>query len=145
MLCDKSRQCWHVRNRGSACFDVTVNRLLFVQEGPVISFNAATTLHNFCLWQQTQNVLDDAHPAHHDTAVLITRCGCRSGPSLVAALLPCMLTPPPLPELFVSDTWKCSRRTCITKDTLKWKPFLLFFFLYQNTSWFLRKLAMLGC
>ncbi|KAI5158822.1 A Disintegrin And Metalloproteinase With Thrombospondin Motifs 20 [Manis pentadactyla] len=50
------------------------------QEGPVISFNAATTLHNFCLWQQTQNVLDDAHPAHHDTAVLITRediCGAR--------------------------------------------------------------------
>ncbi|XP_073078437.1 A disintegrin and metalloproteinase with thrombospondin motifs 20 isoform X4 [Manis javanica] len=50
------------------------------QEGPVISFNAATTLHNFCLWQQTQNVPDDAHPAHHDTAVLITRediCGAR--------------------------------------------------------------------
>lgn len=50
------------------------------QEGPVISFNAATTLRNFCLWQQTQNVLDDAHPAHHDTAVLITRediCGAR--------------------------------------------------------------------
>ncbi|XP_028347238.1 A disintegrin and metalloproteinase with thrombospondin motifs 20 isoform X8 [Physeter macrocephalus] len=50
------------------------------QEGPVISFNAATTLHNFCLWQQTQNVLDDAHPSHHDTAVLITRediCGAR--------------------------------------------------------------------
>ncbi|EGW10210.1 A disintegrin and metalloproteinase with thrombospondin motifs 20 [Cricetulus griseus] len=42
-------------------------------EGPVISFNAATTLRNFCLWQQTQNVLDDAHPSHHDTAVLITR------------------------------------------------------------------------
>ncbi|XP_023579364.1 A disintegrin and metalloproteinase with thrombospondin motifs 20 isoform X1 [Octodon degus] len=50
------------------------------QEGPVISFNAATTLHNFCLWQQTQNVLDDSHPSHHDTAVLITRediCGAR--------------------------------------------------------------------
>ncbi|KAB0378513.1 hypothetical protein FD755_010091 [Muntiacus reevesi] len=49
-------------------------------EGPVISFNAATTLRNFCLWQQTQNVLDDAHPSHHDTAVLITRediCGAR--------------------------------------------------------------------
>ncbi|XP_067420282.1 A disintegrin and metalloproteinase with thrombospondin motifs 20 isoform X3 [Emydura macquarii macquarii] len=43
------------------------------QEGPAISFNAATTLRNFCLWQQTQNVLDDAHPSHHDTAVLITR------------------------------------------------------------------------
>ncbi|XP_021098768.1 A disintegrin and metalloproteinase with thrombospondin motifs 20 isoform X5 [Heterocephalus glaber] len=50
------------------------------QEGPVISFNAATTLRNFCLWQQTQNVLDDSHPSHHDTAVLITRediCGAR--------------------------------------------------------------------
>ncbi|XP_062931617.1 A disintegrin and metalloproteinase with thrombospondin motifs 20 isoform X2 [Cynocephalus volans] len=50
------------------------------QEGPVITFNAATTLRNFCLWQQTENVLDDAHPSHHDTAVLITRediCGAR--------------------------------------------------------------------
>nr|XP_004668589.2 A disintegrin and metalloproteinase with thrombospondin motifs 20 isoform X2 [Jaculus jaculus] len=50
------------------------------QEGPVISFNAATTLRNFCLWQQTQNIMDDAHPSHHDTAVLITRediCGAR--------------------------------------------------------------------
>ncbi|XP_008824822.1 A disintegrin and metalloproteinase with thrombospondin motifs 20 isoform X2 [Nannospalax galili] len=50
------------------------------QEGPVISFNAATTLRNFCLWQQTQNVLEDTHPSHHDTAVLITRediCGAR--------------------------------------------------------------------
>ncbi|XP_077194718.1 A disintegrin and metalloproteinase with thrombospondin motifs 20 isoform X4 [Paroedura picta] len=43
------------------------------QEGPAISFNAATTLRNFCLWQQAQNVLDDTHPSHHDTAVLITR------------------------------------------------------------------------
>ncbi|XP_077790786.1 A disintegrin and metalloproteinase with thrombospondin motifs 20 isoform X1 [Podarcis muralis] len=43
------------------------------QEGPAISFNAATTLRNFCLWQQTQNIMDDAHPSHHDTAVLITR------------------------------------------------------------------------
>ncbi|XP_038235096.1 A disintegrin and metalloproteinase with thrombospondin motifs 20 isoform X4 [Dermochelys coriacea] len=43
------------------------------QEGPAISFNAATTLRNFCLWQQTQNILDDTHPSHHDTAVLITR------------------------------------------------------------------------
>nr|XP_056702477.1 A disintegrin and metalloproteinase with thrombospondin motifs 20 [Euleptes europaea] len=43
------------------------------QEGPAISFNAATTLRNFCLWQQAQNVLDDTYPSHHDTAVLITR------------------------------------------------------------------------
>ncbi|XP_048817064.1 A disintegrin and metalloproteinase with thrombospondin motifs 20 isoform X5 [Lagopus muta] len=43
------------------------------QEGPTITFNAATTLRNFCIWQQAQNILDDAHPSHHDTAVLITR------------------------------------------------------------------------
>ncbi|XP_068458877.1 A disintegrin and metalloproteinase with thrombospondin motifs 20 [Clinocottus analis] len=43
------------------------------QEGPTVSFNAATTLHNFCVWQQTQNFPDDSHPSHHDTALLITR------------------------------------------------------------------------
>uniref|UniRef100_A0A8C9XHK9 ADAM metallopeptidase with thrombospondin type 1 motif 20 n=1 Tax=Sander lucioperca TaxID=283035 RepID=A0A8C9XHK9_SANLU len=43
------------------------------QEGPTVSFNAATTLHNFCVWQQSQNVQDDSHPTHHDTALLITR------------------------------------------------------------------------
>ncbi|XP_010775173.1 A disintegrin and metalloproteinase with thrombospondin motifs 20 [Notothenia coriiceps] len=43
------------------------------QEGPTVSFNAATTLHNFCVWQQTQNIQDDSHPSHHDTALLITR------------------------------------------------------------------------
>lgn len=44
------------------------------QDGPVISFNAQTTLKNFCIWQQSQNVLDDNHHSHHDTAILITRC-----------------------------------------------------------------------
>ncbi|XP_078678214.1 A disintegrin and metalloproteinase with thrombospondin motifs 9-like isoform X2 [Branchiostoma floridae x Branchiostoma belcheri] len=49
------------------------------QEGPSISANAAATLQNFCVWQQTQNVLDDTHPNHHDTAILITRQDiCRS-------------------------------------------------------------------
>ncbi|KAF7660784.1 hypothetical protein LDENG_00275340 [Lucifuga dentata] len=43
------------------------------QEGPTVSFNAATTLHNFCIWQQSQNIPDDSHPSHHDTALLITR------------------------------------------------------------------------
>ncbi|KAM3926910.1 A disintegrin and metalloproteinase with thrombospondin motifs 20 [Leptodactylus fuscus] len=43
------------------------------QDGPAISFNAATTLHNFCVWQRTQNILDDSHPSHYDTAVLLTR------------------------------------------------------------------------
>uniref|UniRef100_A0A3P9Q081 ADAM metallopeptidase with thrombospondin type 1 motif 9 n=1 Tax=Poecilia reticulata TaxID=8081 RepID=A0A3P9Q081_POERE len=42
-------------------------------DGPAISFNAQTTLKNFCIWQQNQNVLDDNHPSHHDTAILITR------------------------------------------------------------------------
>uniref|UniRef100_A0A8B9KFK5 ADAM metallopeptidase with thrombospondin type 1 motif 20 n=1 Tax=Astyanax mexicanus TaxID=7994 RepID=A0A8B9KFK5_ASTMX len=43
------------------------------QEGPNVNFYAATTLHNFCVWQQSHNVLDDSHPSHHDTALLITR------------------------------------------------------------------------
>uniref|UniRef100_A0A3Q2ZW55 ADAM metallopeptidase with thrombospondin type 1 motif 20 n=1 Tax=Kryptolebias marmoratus TaxID=37003 RepID=A0A3Q2ZW55_KRYMA len=46
------------------------------QEGPTVSFNAATTLYNFCVWQQSQNVEDDSHPSHHDTALLITRYTC---------------------------------------------------------------------
>ncbi|XP_033619477.1 A disintegrin and metalloproteinase with thrombospondin motifs 20 isoform X5 [Fukomys damarensis] len=63
--------------------NIVIVKLIIIhneQEGPVISFNAATTLRNFCLWQQTQNVLDDSHPSHHDTAVLITRediCGAK--------------------------------------------------------------------
>ncbi|XP_029103687.1 A disintegrin and metalloproteinase with thrombospondin motifs 9 isoform X2 [Scleropages formosus] len=42
-------------------------------DGPIISFNAQTTLKNFCIWQQTQNHPDDNHHSHHDTAILITR------------------------------------------------------------------------
>ncbi|XP_076123623.1 A disintegrin and metalloproteinase with thrombospondin motifs 9 [Alosa pseudoharengus] len=42
-------------------------------DGPVVSFNAQTTLKNFCIWQQGQNHPDDNHPSHHDTAILITR------------------------------------------------------------------------
>uniref|UniRef100_A0A0P6J9Z7 A disintegrin and metalloproteinase with thrombospondin motifs 9 preproprotein n=1 Tax=Heterocephalus glaber TaxID=10181 RepID=A0A0P6J9Z7_HETGA len=40
------------------------------QEGPPISFNAQTTLKNFCQWQHSKN-----YPGgiQHDTAVLITR------------------------------------------------------------------------
>lgn len=60
-----------------------------------MSFNAATTLHNFCVWQQGQNVQDDGHPSHHDTALLITRyCPPTDGPhaggrSLCKPLLLC--------------------------------------------------------
>ncbi|XP_060058948.1 A disintegrin and metalloproteinase with thrombospondin motifs 9 isoform X3 [Erinaceus europaeus] len=40
------------------------------QEGPSISFNAQTTLRNFCQWQHSKN-----YPGgiQHDTAVLVTR------------------------------------------------------------------------
>ncbi|KAG9342275.1 hypothetical protein JZ751_016777, partial [Albula glossodonta] len=56
--------------------NIVIVKLLVIhkeQEGPSISFSAATTLHNFCVWQQSQNVQDDGDPAHHDTALLITR------------------------------------------------------------------------
>ncbi|XP_032067588.1 A disintegrin and metalloproteinase with thrombospondin motifs 9 isoform X2 [Thamnophis elegans] len=43
------------------------------QDGPAISYNAQTTLKNFCQWQQTQNQLSEEHPDKHDTAVLVTR------------------------------------------------------------------------
>uniref|UniRef100_A0A8D3CVR0 ADAM metallopeptidase with thrombospondin type 1 motif 9 n=1 Tax=Scophthalmus maximus TaxID=52904 RepID=A0A8D3CVR0_SCOMX len=50
-----------------------INIVIVKLEGPVISFNAQTTLKNFCIWQQSQNILDDNHHSHHDTAILITR------------------------------------------------------------------------
>uniref|UniRef100_A0A3Q4HWQ6 ADAM metallopeptidase with thrombospondin type 1 motif 20 n=1 Tax=Neolamprologus brichardi TaxID=32507 RepID=A0A3Q4HWQ6_NEOBR len=57
--------------------DPSIGNLISIKivklEGPTVSFNAATTLHNFCVWQQSHNVQDDSHPSHHDTALLITR------------------------------------------------------------------------
>ncbi|XP_078001337.1 A disintegrin and metalloproteinase with thrombospondin motifs 9-like [Glandiceps talaboti] len=48
-------------------------------DGPEIISNAASTLRNFCLWQQSQNKGDDSDPTHADTAVLLTRQDiCRS-------------------------------------------------------------------
>ncbi|CAH1251169.1 ADAMTS15 [Branchiostoma lanceolatum] len=43
------------------------------RDGPQVTGNAPTTLRNFCSWQHQQNTPDDAHPAHYDTAVLLTR------------------------------------------------------------------------
>uniref|UniRef100_A0A8D0L7W9 ADAM metallopeptidase with thrombospondin type 1 motif 9 n=1 Tax=Sphenodon punctatus TaxID=8508 RepID=A0A8D0L7W9_SPHPU len=43
------------------------------QDGPSISYNAQTTLKNFCQWQQSQNQQNEEHPEKHDTAVLVTR------------------------------------------------------------------------
>ncbi|EOB04433.1 A disintegrin and metalloproteinase with thrombospondin motifs 9, partial [Anas platyrhynchos] len=42
------------------------------QDGPAISYNAQTTLKNFCQWQQSQNHPEGSH-LQHDTAVLVTR------------------------------------------------------------------------
>ncbi|XP_028824252.1 A disintegrin and metalloproteinase with thrombospondin motifs 9 isoform X3 [Denticeps clupeoides] len=56
--------------------NIVVVKLVIINDeldGPVISFNAQTTLKNFCIWQQGQNHMDDGHHAHHDTAILITR------------------------------------------------------------------------
>uniref|UniRef100_A0A3B3QM05 ADAM metallopeptidase with thrombospondin type 1 motif 20 n=1 Tax=Paramormyrops kingsleyae TaxID=1676925 RepID=A0A3B3QM05_9TELE len=56
--------------------NITIVKLIVIhneQDGPSISYNAASTLHSFCVWQQGQNVPDDNHPWHHDTALLITR------------------------------------------------------------------------
>uniref|UniRef100_A0A8B9J3B1 ADAM metallopeptidase with thrombospondin type 1 motif 9 n=1 Tax=Amazona collaria TaxID=241587 RepID=A0A8B9J3B1_9PSIT len=44
------------------------------QDGPAISYNAQTTLKNFCQWQQSQNHPEGSH-LQHDTAVLVTRYG----------------------------------------------------------------------
>eukprot|EP00061_Rhincodon_typus_P010023 g33975.t1 len=42
-------------------------------QGPVISKNAASTLHNFCRWQHKQNQVDPDHAEHYDAAILFTR------------------------------------------------------------------------
>ncbi|XP_036386252.1 A disintegrin and metalloproteinase with thrombospondin motifs 9 [Megalops cyprinoides] len=56
--------------------NIVVVKLVIINnelDGPIISFNAQTTLKNFCIWQQTQNHPDESHHSHHDTAILITR------------------------------------------------------------------------
>lgn len=43
------------------------------QDGPNITSDAQNLLNHFCEWQYSVNELDDSHPNHHDTAVLLTR------------------------------------------------------------------------
>ncbi|EMP30109.1 A disintegrin and metalloproteinase with thrombospondin motifs 9 [Chelonia mydas] len=43
------------------------------QDGPSISYNAQTTLKNFCQWQHSQNHPEENNLPKHDTAVLVTR------------------------------------------------------------------------
>uniref|UniRef100_A0A8B9SC05 ADAM metallopeptidase with thrombospondin type 1 motif 9 n=1 Tax=Apteryx owenii TaxID=8824 RepID=A0A8B9SC05_APTOW len=55
------------------------------QDGPAISYNAQTTLKNFCQWQQSQNHPEGSH-LQHDTAVLVTRYLCAGVASCLAEL-----------------------------------------------------------
>lgn len=38
-----------------------------------ITVNADETLDSFCKWQMGLNHPEDAHPNHHDVAILVTR------------------------------------------------------------------------
>lgn len=46
---------------------------LCLQEDLKISHHADNTLRSFCKWQKSINMKGDAHPLHHDTAILLTR------------------------------------------------------------------------
>uniref|UniRef100_A0A8C5LHH5 A disintegrin and metalloproteinase with thrombospondin motifs 12 n=2 Tax=Leptobrachium leishanense TaxID=445787 RepID=A0A8C5LHH5_9ANUR len=55
---------------------IKVVRLILLEEeeeGLKIVHHADQTLASFCKWQKSINPKSDAHPAHHDVAVLLTR------------------------------------------------------------------------
>lgn len=58
---------------------VVVRIVLLEEEGELeqgglnVTVNADKTLYNFCKWQQKLNPPEDAHPNHHDVAILVTR------------------------------------------------------------------------
>uniref|UniRef100_A0A673U8E5 A disintegrin and metalloproteinase with thrombospondin motifs 7 n=1 Tax=Suricata suricatta TaxID=37032 RepID=A0A673U8E5_SURSU len=57
---------------------VTVVRLVLLEdeeEDLKITHHADNTLRSFCKWQKSINMKGDAHPLHHDTAILLTRLG----------------------------------------------------------------------
>ena len=132
MLFDKLHKHGHAgKEKGLWIFWCNIELLIFcVQEGPVVSFNAATTLRNFCLWQQTQNVLDDAHPSHHDTAVLITRYGLE-------------ITLPTKIVLFLS--FMITSTSCFLNSLSAIRRSVLWELQTRALGWSLRKLAMSGC
>ncbi|NXP59253.1 ATS7 metalloproteinase, partial [Chloropsis cyanopogon] len=56
--------------------NIAVVRLILLEheeEDLKISHHADNTLKSFCKWQKSINVKGDAHPLHHDVAVLLTR------------------------------------------------------------------------
>uniref|UniRef100_A0A8C7AYT2 A disintegrin and metalloproteinase with thrombospondin motifs 7 n=1 Tax=Neovison vison TaxID=452646 RepID=A0A8C7AYT2_NEOVI len=55
---------------------ITIVRLILLEEEEEdlkITHHADNTLRSFCRWQKSINMKGDAHPQHHDTAVLLTR------------------------------------------------------------------------
>ncbi|XP_060035540.1 A disintegrin and metalloproteinase with thrombospondin motifs 7 [Erinaceus europaeus] len=55
---------------------ITVVRLVLLEEEEEdlkVTHHADNTLRSFCRWQKSINTKSDAHPLHHDTAILLTR------------------------------------------------------------------------
>ncbi|XP_069079052.1 A disintegrin and metalloproteinase with thrombospondin motifs 7 [Pleurodeles waltl] len=56
--------------------NIVIVRLVLLEaeeEELKITHHADNTLRSFCKWQKMANIKGDAHPTHHDVAVLITR------------------------------------------------------------------------
>ncbi|XP_050996221.1 A disintegrin and metalloproteinase with thrombospondin motifs 7 [Acomys russatus] len=70
---------------GNAIY-ITIVRLILLENDEKdlkITHHADNTLRNFCKWQKDINMRGDAHPQHHDTAILLTRkdlCAARNQP-----------------------------------------------------------------
>ncbi|XP_032089321.1 A disintegrin and metalloproteinase with thrombospondin motifs 7 isoform X2 [Thamnophis elegans] len=57
---------------------ISIVRLIFLEneeEDLKISHHADNTLRSFCKWQKALNPKGDAHPLHHDVAILLTSFG----------------------------------------------------------------------
>ncbi|XP_023568317.1 A disintegrin and metalloproteinase with thrombospondin motifs 7 isoform X3 [Octodon degus] len=55
---------------------ITIVRLILLEDEEKdlkITHHADNTLRSFCKWQRNINMKGDAHPQHHDTAILLTR------------------------------------------------------------------------
>ncbi|XP_025774443.1 A disintegrin and metalloproteinase with thrombospondin motifs 7 [Puma concolor] len=55
---------------------ITIVRLVLLEdeeEDLKVTHHADNTLRSFCKWQKSINMKGDAHPLHHDTAILLTR------------------------------------------------------------------------
>uniref|UniRef100_A0A4W3JXH8 ADAM metallopeptidase with thrombospondin type 1 motif 7 n=1 Tax=Callorhinchus milii TaxID=7868 RepID=A0A4W3JXH8_CALMI len=56
--------------------NIVIVRLVLLEEDEEdlkITHHADNTLMNFCKWQKKMNIKGEAHPTHHDVAILLTR------------------------------------------------------------------------